>query len=52
MIQLPVEVLLGKRVGFGVAEGLAFQATWALGLAALNRLVLLLAVRKVVIQGG
>jgi ABC-2 type transport system permease protein len=52
MVQLPVEVLLGKREGLGLAEGLAFQATWALGLMAVNRLMVVLAVRKVVIQGG
>lgn len=52
LVQIPVEVLLGKQDGPALAAALAFQATWALALAAAGRLVLTLAERRVVIQGG
>jgi ABC-2 type transport system permease protein len=52
MAQIPIEVLLGKRVGADLAAALAFQATWGAALLGLNRLVLMAAERKVVVQGG
>ena len=52
MVQVPVEVLLGKHTGAGLLGVLATQAAWALALAVAGRLVLARAVRKVVVQGG
>jgi ABC-2 type transport system permease protein len=52
MLQAPIEVLLGKLDGVALASALVFQAGWALVLLAADRLLLALAVRKVIIQGG
>lgn len=52
MLQLPCEVFLGKHPGWGAAGIIAVQLAWAAGLAALGRLVLARAVRKLVVQGG
>nr|WSX51693.1 ABC-2 family transporter protein [Streptomyces sp. NBC_00974] len=53
MLQVPLDVLLGKGAGAGSAAGaFAFQAAWALGLLGLGRLVQSAATRKVVVQGG
>jgi ABC-2 type transport system permease protein len=52
MLQVPIEVLLGKLDGAALTSALAFQAGWALILLAADRLLLALAVRKVIIQGG
>jgi ABC-2 type transport system permease protein len=52
MLQVPIEVLLGKLDGVALASTLGFQAGWALVLRAADRLLLTLAVSKVIIQGG
>ncbi len=52
LMQAPVEVILGKATGAGLAGVLLFQASWALALMVAGRLLLALAERKVVIQGG
>lgn len=53
MLQVPLDVLLGKNAGAGGAAGaLGFQACWALVLLGLGRLVQSAATRKVVVQGG
>jgi ABC-2 type transport system permease protein len=52
MLQVPIEVLLGKLDGVALTSALAFQAGWALILLGADRLLLALAVRKVIIQGG
>jgi ABC-2 type transport system permease protein len=52
MLQAPIVVLLGKRTDAAPASALVFQAAWALVLRAADRLLLALAVRKVIIQGG
>ena len=52
MIQLPVEVLLGKHAGTSLYPVLALQLLWAVALLGTGRLVLSAATRKVVIQGG
>ncbi|MGH9211994.1 MAG: ABC transporter permease [Acidimicrobiales bacterium] len=52
MIQLPVEVFLGKHAGSDLALIYAGQVTWLVALVALGRWVLARAVRKVVIHGG
>ena len=51
-VQVPVDVWLGQRHGIGVLSGLGFQAAWAAVLLIACRLVLRLADRKVVVQGG
>jgi ABC-2 type transport system permease protein len=51
-IQVPIDVWLGQRHGLGVLTGLGFQAGWAVALLLLCSLVLRLADRKVVVQGG
>lgn len=52
MIQLPVEVFLGKHTGVGLALVYVGQVAWLVGLLGVGRLVLARAVRKVVIHGG
>ncbi|GAA2936285.1 ABC-2 family transporter protein [Streptomyces thioluteus] len=52
MLQVPVDVLLGRHAGTGAAGALAFQAGWAAVLLALGRLMQARATRKVVVQGG
>jgi ABC-2 type transport system permease protein len=52
MLQAPIEVLLGKLDGAALAGALVLQAGWGLVLLAADRLLLALAVRKVIIQGG
>jgi viologen exporter family transport system permease protein len=52
MLQAPIEVLLGKLTGASLASALVFQAAWGLILLTANRLLLALAVRRVIIQGG
>jgi ABC-2 type transport system permease protein len=51
-VQVPADVWLGRRRGAELAEGIAFQALWAVGLLLACRMVLHLADRKVVVQGG
>jgi ABC-2 type transport system permease protein len=48
MLQLPVEILLGRAV----TGPLALQGFWAVALLALGRIVLRRAERRVVVQGG
>ncbi len=53
MLQVPMDVLLGKHAGAGgAAEALGFQAGWALVLLGTGRLLQSAATRKVVVQGG
>jgi ABC-2 type transport system permease protein len=52
MLQAPIEVLLGKLDGVTLASALVFQAGWGFVLLTADRLLLALAVRKVIIQGG
>ena len=52
MMQLPVEVFLGKHTGVDLIGVLARQVAWAAVLIAGGRLMLARAVRKVVVQGG
>jgi ABC-2 type transport system permease protein len=51
-VQVPIDVWLGKRTGLEVLQGFGFQAGWAVVVLALCALVLRLAERKVVVQGG
>jgi ABC-2 type transport system permease protein len=52
MMQLPVEVFLGKHTGFDLAGVYLTQVAWVVALAAAGRLVLARAVRRVVVHGG
>lgn len=52
MMQLPVEVFLGKHTGGDVAGVLVLQLFWAVVLLALGRLVFARAVHRVVVHGG
>ncbi|MGI5449952.1 ABC transporter permease [Streptomyces sp. CA-243310] len=53
MLQVPMDVLMGKHSGAGGAAGaLGFQVFWAAVLLGLGRLLQSAATRKVVVQGG
>lgn len=52
MLQVPVEVFLGKHTGADMPRVLAAQCAWAVVLAGAGRLVLSRAVRRVVVHGG
>jgi ABC-2 type transport system permease protein len=52
MVQLPIEVFLGKHTGMDLLAVYARQVVWAAVLITCGRLVLARAVRKVVVQGG
>ena len=52
MIQLPIELFLGKHTGADLAFVLLTQVAWLAVLLLAGRLVLARAVRKVVIHGG
>ncbi|PUA79944.1 ABC transporter permease [Nocardioides currus] len=52
MIQVPNDIWLGRHTGADLLGALAFQVMWAAVLLGCCRLVLALATRKVVVQGG
>jgi len=52
MLQLPVEVWLGRYEGVGLLGVYALQATWVAALVLAGRYVMAKAVRRVVVQGG
>ena len=52
IVQLPVEVLLGKHDGLAILAVIAAQAAWAAVLLGAGRWVLAAATHKVVVQGG
>ena len=52
MIQVPVDVFLGKFDGADLVGIMALQAVWAVALLLAGRAVLTAATRKLVIQGG
>jgi ABC-2 type transport system permease protein len=52
IVQLPIEVLLGKHHGLDLAGVLAVELGWAIVLLIAGRGVLALATRRVVVQGG
>jgi ABC-2 type transport system permease protein len=51
-IQAPADLWLGKHHGWGIVGTLGLQALWAIVLLTLCQLLLGLAERKVVVQGG
>jgi ABC-2 type transport system permease protein len=52
IIQVPIDIYLGKHHGAALVGVLALQVAWALALLGLARLVLEAGTRKLVIQGG
>jgi ABC-2 type transport system permease protein len=52
IIQVPIDIWLGKHHGAGLAGVIALQAFWALVLLGLGRFALRAGSRKLVIQGG
>lgn len=52
ILQVPLEIFLGKHQGNSLWSALAIQAAWAAALFAAGRVVLQTATRKVVVQGG
>jgi len=52
MLQIPADVFLEKRTGWGLVQAYAFQLGWAVVLLAAGRLVQSAATRRVVVQGG
>jgi ABC-2 type transport system permease protein len=52
MVQTPVEIYLGQRVGLDMGLAYVHQASWAVVVWLAGRLCLALAVRRVVVHGG
>ncbi|CAL9292283.1 MULTISPECIES: ABC-2 family transporter protein [unclassified Streptomyces] len=52
MLQVPADVFLEKRTGWGLLEAYGFQAGWAVVLLAAGRALQAAATRRVVVQGG
>jgi ABC-2 type transport system permease protein len=52
MMQVPIDVYLGKYSGIALLGALALQAMWAFVLLGLGRVVFSAGTRKLVIQGG
>jgi ABC-2 type transport system permease protein len=52
LVQVPIDVFLGKVSGTGLLGAYGFQLGWALALLAAGRRLTLLAGRKLVIHGG
>jgi ABC-2 type transport system permease protein len=52
MVAVPIDVMLGKVQGPELWAALAFQVFWTVVLLALGRLMLALAMHKLVVQGG
>ena len=52
MLQVPVEVWLGRLEGLTLAGALLLQAAWAVALVLAGRYVMARAVRRLVVQGG
>jgi ABC-2 type transport system permease protein len=52
VIQIPVDIFVGRMTGWELALGLATQLGWAVGLLLLARWAFGLGVRRLVVQGG
>lgn len=52
MLQVPVEIFLGKHTGLALLGALGVQVVWVVVLLGAGRLLLNAAMRKLVIQGG
>lgn len=52
LLQVPADIFLERHTWLDLLTALGFQAVWAVALLAVGRLALLLATRKMVVQGG
>ncbi|MFJ5291704.1 ABC transporter permease [Streptomyces sp. NPDC088348] len=52
LLQVPADILLGKRTGWDLVTAYAFQLGWAVVLLGAGRLLQSAATRRVVVQGG
>jgi ABC-2 type transport system permease protein len=52
VLQIPVDVFLGKHQGAELLQVFGFQAAWGIGLLLAGRALTALATTKVVVQGG
>ena len=52
ILQIPIEILLGKHTGFDLVRTVGSQVAWAVALYIAGAFVVQLATRKVVVQGG
>ena len=52
MVSIPIDAMLGKLQGPELLAALALQAFWAIVMLGIGRLVLALALHKLVVQGG
>ena len=52
MVQTPADVFVGKLQGWDLVAGIGLQAFWTVALLAACQIVVLLATRRVVAQGG
>lgn len=52
LLQVPADIFLERHTGLGALQALGFQACWAALLLAAGRILLALATRKLVVQGG
>ncbi|WP_420112025.1 ABC transporter permease [Pseudactinotalea sp.] len=52
ILQTPIDVMMGHVTGAAAATAIGIQLAWATGLLVAGRLVWLLAVRRLVVQGG
>ena len=52
IVQVPIDVYLGKHTGLDLVWVLGVQAAWAVALLALGRVALTRGTRKLVVQGG
>lgn len=52
LLQVPADILLGRRTGWGLVTAYSFQLGWAVVLLGAGRLLQSAATRRVVVQGG
>ncbi|WP_328538531.1 ABC transporter permease [Streptomyces sp. NBC_00344] len=52
LLQVPADIMLGKRTGWALPGAYAFQLGWAAALLAAGRMLQSAATRRVVVQGG
>jgi ABC-2 type transport system permease protein len=52
MIQVPTDIFVGRLSGLAAVAGVATQLVWALAMLAFGQLIVLVAVRRVSLQGG
>jgi ABC-2 type transport system permease protein len=52
MVQVPIDLFVGKTGGLDLVEALAVQGAWLVGLLLVCRAALAAGTRRLVIQGG